>query len=214
MCSASPWISWTMLKSYWKVRKRFQDASCYQRLIIVCGLKLNQGNVGRVGVEIKEVHSGGGGETLQQSKNSNYMSPNKNSNCTSPNKLALPVEWMFSGSSLSVFWICSTLRKVIFLWTPDFPDYLPRRVFFWWFLSIFLIFQSIFFWIFADFQDDEVQKIMTFHIWNSSQLLSMKGTPPEKKNVFFQALPELPPPPLPLFQATCTSFSAIKNRYI
>ena len=41
-----------------------------------------------------------------------------------------------------------------------------------------------------------------------------KGTPPEKKNVFFRALPELPLlPPLP-FRATCTSFSSVKDEYI
>ena len=37
---------------------------------------------------------------------------------------------------------------------------------------------------------------------------SPKGTPPKKKNVFFRALPELP---LPLFRATFTSFSDVKN---
>ena len=40
-----------------------------------------------------------------------------------------------------------------------------------------------------------------------------KGTPPLKKNVFFRALPKLPLP-LPLFWATCTSFSAVKYKCI
>ena len=37
------------------------------------------------------------------------------------------------------------------------------------------------------------------------------GNTSQKKNVFFRALPELP---LPLFRATCTSFSAVKDEYI
>ena len=42
-----------------------------------------------------------------------------------------------------------------------------------------------------------------------------KGTPHEKKNVFFRALPKLPlPRPLPLFRATCTSFLDVKNNVL
>ena len=39
------------------------------------------------------------------------------------------------------------------------------------------------------------------------------GTPHRKKNVFFRALPKLPPP-LPPIRATCTTFSAVKKEYI
>ena len=39
-----------------------------------------------------------------------------------------------------------------------------------------------------------------------------KGRPPAKKNVFFWALLELPPPPH--FQPTCTYFSDVKNNIL
>ena len=59
--------------------------------------------------------------------------------------------------------------------------------------------------VFSNVPSNHLPELMHSHIG--------KGTPPEKKNIFFRALPKLPPLPLPLFRATCTSFSAVKNRY-
>ena len=39
-----------------------------------------------------------------------------------------------------------------------------------------------------------------------------KGSPPEKNNVFFRALPKLPPPPLPPIRATFTTFFGRQKR--
>ena len=43
--------------------------------------------------------------------------------------------------------------------------------------------------------------------------IQCKGAPPIRKQVFFRALPKLPPPP-PAIRATCTTFLDVKNNVL